>query len=109
MWTIRCPTNVFFGFGLILLATPCLAVLTFDPSCKKYRRSIDEAFADVQVVTDKAYKRLLAIKTGDTKAAATYMVFFGKDGDPEVTIGRCSSKKTVSTSVRLIACLDETR
>ncbi len=102
------PANVFIFFGLTFFATPCLAALIVDPSCNQYSREVYQAIADVQAVTDKAYRRLLAIKTGDIKAAATYKVFFGKDGNPEAKLGWCSSKTALSDSIQLIARLDTT-
>ncbi|KAI9887790.1 MAG: hypothetical protein M1823_000431 [Watsoniomyces obsoletus] len=85
MWTRL--SNVFFLLvGWTWLATPGGAVFIVDPSCKDVRSQLDQTILDAQAVVDKAYRRLLAIKKGDTKAEAMYKTLFGKDSDPEARI-----------------------
>ncbi|KAI9887789.1 MAG: hypothetical protein M1823_000430 [Watsoniomyces obsoletus] len=84
MWPRRSPTNIILAcLALAWWARPCWAVLKIDASCNEFRTFLDEGFVDAQRVTEKAYRRLLAIKTGDTKAKAAYQSLFGKNSNPE--------------------------
>ncbi|KAI9885640.1 MAG: Peroxisome biosynthesis protein pex1 [Watsoniomyces obsoletus] len=82
MWAIA-PNMFVLWMALTWLATPSGAVILVNPSCNEFAVEIRQLLDDVEAVVGKAYRRLLAIKTGDTKAAAIYQTLYGKDSDPE--------------------------
>ncbi|KAI9780114.1 MAG: hypothetical protein M1816_003169 [Peltula sp. TS41687] len=57
--------------------------MVIDRSCGDRLPDVAKGWKDPQDILDKAHRRLLAIKSGDTEAAAIYQRFFGKGKSPD--------------------------